>query len=373
MRRVPFAAAFLAVAACSDAASLPTATSATASMLPAAYTEMDLGPGFGEDVNGSGAVLINDAGTAYVWTAATGRVKLGDFIATGINARGDVSGSLTNGAGESRAALWTAAGGLEDAGSLALDAVNYPTFALDINDRGEMTGWTPVPPNDCLRVFHWTRAGGMTAVSDGFSGTCEELGIAINSYGAIVANVFTLDGSYESWVWRPARGWRAVAHGNDEERGDIASDINDGGDVVGFRTWFGLLDGPFLARGSGVVRKLRVDMGVDADARAINNKGMVIGYDFSIGAGYVWVPGATTSLGDGIPNAINDAGMIAGTSFASGAPRVALWVPAAGQPAAGTRAPSAARMPGPLPAASARECVAGGRRMPVPCAALVAR
>jgi hypothetical protein len=369
----------IALGACADATAPVTPGGADQSsgttIASGDYVRLDLGPGFGEDVNDARQVLINGvAGEAFLWSPGVGHARIGEFTGFAVNGLGEVAGSAML-AGASHAVVWTPAAGMRDLGSLAADPVSYGAWAADINDRGEVTGATPVAPDDCYRVFRWTAAGGMRAISTGGSRTCEEYGVGINNAGMILGQFGHVQRFYVSRIWRASSGWTTVATGLNEFVGTVPSEINEQGDVVGTRVYFGANPYPFFWRFGRAPVPLDIPRDAFGEARGMNDAGAVVGWTAATG-GYIWTrTGGTQALEGGVPNAINEEGIVVGTSFDTGEPRVVLWLPRASTDVVAMRAPvaaaaSAGAAPGSLPrAASVRECEVDGRVVPVPCAA----
>ena len=99
---------------------------------------------------------------AFLWTATEGMVSLGTLggtnsEATAVNADGWVVGQsdVTQG---SDAFLWTPDHGMADLGRLG---GGFSSGALDVNDRGQVVGWSGTADPGVRRGFVWTAAAGM--------------------------------------------------------------------------------------------------------------------------------------------------------------------------------------------------------------------
>src|SRR3954466_14264414 len=98
---------------------------------------------------------------------------------TGINARGQVTGSSSTAGGYFRAFLWDPATGMRDLGTLS----GHASFGTGINDRGQVTGegqtLAPLGPH----AFLWDPATGMRNL--GTLGGITSFGTDINASGQV--------------------------------------------------------------------------------------------------------------------------------------------------------------------------------------------
>ena len=279
----------------------------------------DLGPGRAADINDKGQVIINrefgDAPPhALLWwrgtTTELGTLD-GDDASEGfqINERGQVIGwSWRFGSDGRRAFLWER-GVLTPLGSLEGCVSTAP---LDINEQGQIVGWsTPDPRSTVLKAFLWQdgtmkELGGLGGLRDAPSD--------INDRGQIVgASRNTLDRDH-AVLWDEGvitdLGTLGGAHSS-------ASAINERGQIVGSSHTVSGSRHPFLwDRGS------MTDLGTlpgktDHLAWDINDRGQVVGYGRSTRSsndyrGFVWQDGLMLDGGGGILREINEVGVARG-------------------------------------------------------------
>ncbi len=154
---------------------------------------IDLGaPEWGEAraLNEHDQVVGYSGSQAFLWDREEGFRLVGPedsalSIATAVNHRGHVVGYADFGEDFPEAFVWTPATGTLRLGTLGPE---YPiSFALSIDDQGQVTGRSVSAPREGLperaRLFRWTPAGGMQDL--GPAGAADEL--AINALGQIVA------------------------------------------------------------------------------------------------------------------------------------------------------------------------------------------
>ena len=110
-----------------------------------------------------------------------GYLRFSPSEATGASADGSVIvGKASNG----NAFRWTAAGGMQDLGTLG----GYGSAAYDVSDNGSVIVGDSAIASGAGRAFRWTAAGGMKSLSTTYSGS-----IGSGSY-LIYANAVSGDG-----------------------------------------------------------------------------------------------------------------------------------------------------------------------------------
>jgi probable HAF family extracellular repeat protein len=143
---------------------------------------------------------------AFLWTAAGGMEDLGTLggpgsFAFGISQTGVVVGGSETAAGTTEAFLWTRGGGMRSLGSLAGFAQ-----AFGVNTHRRVVGTSPVDVVN--RPFLWTPGGGMRPLPTlgGPDGLAEDL----NEFGQIVGVTATARGAFRATLWTPTAGPLAV-------------------------------------------------------------------------------------------------------------------------------------------------------------------
>jgi probable HAF family extracellular repeat protein len=169
---------------------------------------------------------------AFSWTASGGMVDLGTLggsysFASAVNSSGQVVGQSLTGDGAYRAFSWTAAGGMVDLGTLG-GSYSYP---YAVNSSGQVVGISPVAGDNAIHAFLWTSAGGMVDLGT-LGGTSSEA-YAINSSGHVVGqSTIPGDTFWRAFLWTPTDGMMdlGVLDGFDTS---YAWRLNDSGQIVG--------------------------------------------------------------------------------------------------------------------------------------------
>ncbi|PSB02296.1 DUF3466 family protein [Merismopedia glauca] len=247
--------------------------SANAANAQTLYTVTDLTPNSGP--NQSYANAINDDGrvTGYISPSQTfvyynGITTLidppGGKVATAINAKGQLTGTLSVG-GLSHAFLYTN-GTTVDLGTLG----GNQSWGYGINYKAQVTGWAALPSGHS-RAFI-TNNGQMTNLGV-LPGGSNSWGFAINNKGQVTGYSDTTNngGGFNAFV---------TIDGVMKDLGKgIGYAINDSGAVAG-KIWAG--DGTrnyyhaFVTRNGSVVDIGK--LGISSEARGINNSGQVVGF-----------------------------------------------------------------------------------------------
>jgi probable HAF family extracellular repeat protein len=247
--------------------------------------------------------------------------------AYGINDAAQVVGGSTP-AASYHPFLWTAAGGMEDLGTLE----GYPyAFALGINNAGQVVGRSGIPPH----AFLWAAYSGM--VDLGTLGGSTSIAAGINDAGQVVGWSVNVGSAIRAFVWTAADGMSDVGTlGGDNSR---AYGINTAGQVVGESEGADHISYAFLWNAGGGMVKLGNPYSV---ARGINDAGQVVGSEPN-GHGFLWTAaGGMIDLGTlgGTYSAaygINNAGQVVGeSSTASGEVHAFFWTVADGMVDLGT-------------------------------------
>jgi len=331
MRLAPLLFVSLALAACTDAptgprSAPPTLTPPRAAVVGAAVTDLGTLPGGTK----SEAFGINDAGVVvgystapnastsgfaerpFRWTAAGGMEELGTLSsevgwdwgrAQAINAGGQIAGWSYATSRAQRATLWTAAGVPSDLGAFA---PGLNSLAMAINDVGQVAGFS-VTATGGLHAFLWT-----PGVPNGTTGAMIDLGtlggtnswaFGVNDAGTVVGRSLTSGGESRAFVWTAASGMVDLgALGTGEM--SAATGINAQGQIAGYSEVApGGAMHAFLwtPSGPGATTGTMIDLGVivgwplgDSRAQAVNDRTEVVGSDAGSSDAWRW------SAADGI-------------------------------------------------------------------------
>ena len=243
----------------------------------------------GQMVGWSSAILPDGAYAqhAFLTTAAGGMQDLGTLgggtaVASGINNGGQVVGwssIVLSGGTPQHACLWTAPGTMQDLGAWGGDS-----WAYGINNSGQVAGAaaTTSPAGASVKhAFLWTAGSGLQDL--GTLGGDNSSASAINDNGQIVGYATTGSGRQHAF-WRPAGG-------SLQDLGTLGGDtsgansINSRGQVVG---WSRTIPGSpvqhaFLWTAAGGMRDLNNLVANPpagdylSEARAINDLGQIVG------------------------------------------------------------------------------------------------
>lgn len=194
------------------------------------------------DINQSGTIVGFSFGSsvstarAFVWTPGVGMRALPDLggnanIAQAINASGMAVGWAADSFGTVHAARWDAAGQITD-----LNPPGGTSIAIDINDLGDIIGWT-FPLGAVQEHAHlWRRDG--VQVDLGTLGGAKSNGFGINNSAQAVGVADPPVPAPEvAFVWDQARGMHNLGYGMRSQ----AFAISDLGRSVGLSTGSGVV------------------------------------------------------------------------------------------------------------------------------------
>ena len=120
--------------------------------------------------------------------------------------------------------IWDTTNGMEDIGTLD----GYPTIARDINDSGEVVGYSTGPTGD-YRAFLWDAANGMQDLGD--LGGAAALAYGINDNSEVAGAAQTATGQFHAFLWDATNGMQNL--GTLGGTSSMAFDVNNGTQVVG--------------------------------------------------------------------------------------------------------------------------------------------
>lgn len=317
----------------------------------------DLNPIFGGHYGQ--AIYINNLGQivghyyttggqhAFLWSPSEGFLDLGTLAndptqggssyPRGVNNFGQVIGYSNvitlDGVSQTHAFSWSKDKGMQDLGTLASAyAWNSRAEAIDINEAGEVVGWSDTPSWQA-HVFLWTPKNGIQdlgIVVNRNSG----LKVYINNHGQIAGTRFTESGKYLAFTWASESGLIDLG----TLSGTLGSEsfvqgINDRGQIVGWSDTFSGYSHAFIWSPEHGMEDLGTLGGNGSSASDINNFGQVVGSSGIPSGGYhafVWsekegMVDLGTLGGNSTAWQINNNGQVIGVSRPGGLLRATLW------------------------------------------------
>ena len=218
--------------------------------------------------------------------------------------------------------VWSSTTGMTDIGTLGGNS----SYALQINDSGDVVGWSYLADNITVHAFTWTPIGGIVDVGTLTGGCCSQCQ-AINSSGNLAGDAIDSAGYQTPFYWSSGTGMLSmgVFTGNQLNYGFGINNLNQvtgqvySGEVVNAFLWEP--PGPFMPLG-------HLPGGLHSVGTAINNNTVIVGTaslaDGSF-TGMMWsagtmhdiglLPGGTSTAAE----AINDSNQVVGWGFTNSA------------------------------------------------------
>ncbi|HZZ44701.1 MAG TPA: hypothetical protein VFE58_17325 [Tepidisphaeraceae bacterium] len=315
-------------------------------------------PSWAWSLNDSGAVLFSTGATdttpqrAYVWQGGIAQeiptASSLDTVGLAMNNMGVVAGVLTACNGIQQGFIWNASEGLT---TLNLPGTDDSEIR-GINNQSQVVGAAANSVTGQYNAFVWSSSSGATILASLGSG--ESLANSINNAGQIVGssgdpvlNSYPFDpnaslGQQHAVMWQNG----AVIDLTPSSPWSEAIDVNDRGQVVGYRMSVVLFDGGFQAFSVPFVWDSihgAVDLplvGDQASAVAINDEGEIVGYSGNGDAdarAILWQGGSVYDLNTLLPENsgwilqyamdINNLGEIAGVGMYEGQEQSFLLAP----------------------------------------------
>ncbi|WP_152682723.1 PEP-CTERM sorting domain-containing protein [Caenimonas sp. SL110] len=181
----------------------------------------------GTAVSGDGQVVVGTClgtnNTAFRWTEATGPVSLGQF-GGGLSAASTASaissdGQVIGGAGSPvlrGAMLWPFGQPPVTLGHLATGDTFASVSALSAD--GGVAAGVSIGSTGAARMFRWTVASGVTAITGAPSDVTAMNVRALSASGAVLVGGWTRGGVESAVIWDQARGLRTLAQALTDER-----------------------------------------------------------------------------------------------------------------------------------------------------------
>jgi len=259
----------------------------------------------------------------FLWSAADGMNDLGSGVRpVVINEVGQVIGTRYDmSTGVTHAFLWSATEGMVDFGTLG----GVESFPQDVNDAGQVIGESYTASGE-VHAFSWTATGGMVDLTLGGS---RSRAVAVTNEGQVIGHSYTAgDAAYHAFSWTAAGGMLDLTPG--ALYSEVVGDVNGAGQVIGraYQAGSGEDHGFSWTLAGGMV-----DFGPNSQVTDLNEAGQVVGYRSEEGVGPV--PFSWTAAG-GIVDLplggwtghrlhLSETGLIAGTDMVEGAPHAVLY------------------------------------------------
>ena len=198
---------------------------------------------WGNDINDAGVVVgTAQAGTELglrgfvaVGTSATrlsilpGAYAGSDAGAIAINNAGQIVGISPASGGERHAVLWSAAGVIQDLGTLG----GSFSSAIDINGSGQVIGSSHLAGGASTHFFLWSAGSGMVDLNVMIDPNITSV-VEINDAGQIIGTYIALGGQSHAFLYTPGSGLRDL--GTLGGTTSAPTGLNGKGDVVGSST-----------------------------------------------------------------------------------------------------------------------------------------
>jgi probable HAF family extracellular repeat protein len=175
-------------------------------------------------------ILLPLAGAQSYTITGMGTLGGSESDALSVNDHGEAAGySYLSTSDGFHAFVWTASTGMLDLGNF--DGSSASSEAKGINNIGQVCGYSFFADGETVHPFLWTKATGLRDL--GTLGGTYGVGNAINSSGEVVGNSYLADGvSLHAFLWTSATGMQDL--GTLGGPTSSAEGINDSGQVVGF-------------------------------------------------------------------------------------------------------------------------------------------
>jgi len=197
---------------------------------------------WGNDINDAGVVvgtaqtsgLVGSRGFVAAGSSTTrlsilpGADPEGSAGAIAINDLGEIVGASVAPGFATHAVLWSAAGVIQDLGTLG----GSNSEAIDINNSGQVIGRSQTTGNAATHFFRWSSGTGMQDLNAMVNAAITSV-VEINDAGQIIGT-YTTGGQSHAFLYTPTTGLRDL--GTLGGTTSAPTGLNDNGDVVGSST-----------------------------------------------------------------------------------------------------------------------------------------
>jgi probable HAF family extracellular repeat protein len=228
--------------------------------------------------------------------------------------------------------IWNSSSGLTDLGTLGGDT----SYALGINNSGEVVGYSYLADNVTRHAFTWTASGGMVDLGT-LPGGAWSQAEKINASGEISGEALDFSGHQVPVFWSAGTGFVSLGWSPRSDPRNYGYSINDSGVMTGQIYTLEIVNAFVWRLGGGHFFLPVLPGGSHMVGYDINNLNHVTGNGFTLSRGGVWeafvwsneggtrgigvVPGTSTTLG----HAINDNEEVTGIGYFTSRTSAFYW------------------------------------------------
>ena len=232
---------------------------------------------WGNDINDAGTVVgilqvdantgnrgfVASGGSTTTLPILPGGVTDISAGALAINNAGQIVGLSPTSTGATHAVLWSAAGVIQDLGTLG----GTNSRAIDINGSGQVIGSSQIAGDAATHFFLWSSGSGMQDLNTTVDASITSV-VEINANGQIIGT-YTTGGQSHAFLYTPGTGLRDL--GTLGGMTSAPTGLNDNGDVVGSSTMSDGSTHAFLWTAAEGMEDITALSGVP-EVRRLNNK-----------------------------------------------------------------------------------------------------
>lgn len=209
--------------------------------------------------------------------------------AAAINEKGQIAGSMRDAQGNEHAVVWDEKRNIRDLGTLPGHCISW---AADINDLGQVVGWSSEADNRNKHAVLWEKDGTVKDLGDLGD---DSVATAVNNKGYVVGYSFVKGmASAHAFLWKLETGMTDLGV-LDGCTHSSAEDIDDAGRIVGRSSGSAATLHAVMWEAGGNIKDLNAVLNIAAsNATAINSKGQIAGkagWMCCKGNAFLWDPG----------------------------------------------------------------------------------